>query len=189
MKIGVLLVALPLLVAQSAVLIEGTASNKVTHAGIPGVIVKLESPSKRAYVCTSDAAGAFRFGDVPDGDYTATVEAPPGFLEPRPWPVHVAAQSKPPTLELSLLPLATLRGRVVDAERRPVPGVRVELFRVHYAGGSFMITDSEGRFVADGLVPGAYRLRARPVLEGTPLAARIKSVSPLPAKTDRKSVV
>jgi hypothetical protein len=46
-----------------------------------------------------------------------------------------------------------------------------------------MITDSEGRFFADSLVPGAYRLRARPVLAGTPLAARIKGVSPLPAKS------
>ena len=183
MKIGVLLVALPLLVAQSAVLIEGTASNKVTHAGIPGVILKLESLSKRVYTCTSDAGGAFHIAGVPDGDYTATVEAPPGFLEPRPWPVHVAAESKPPALQISLLPLATLRGLVVDAERRPVPGVRVELFRVYYAGGDLMITDSEGRFVADRLVPGAYRLRARPVLAGTPLAARIKSVSPLPAKS------
>ena len=70
MKAAVLLLAVPLLAAQDCAVIEGTASNKVTHAGIPGVAVKLAAPSaadKPLYSATSDASGAFRLDGVKDG--------------------------------------------------------------------------------------------------------------------------
>jgi hypothetical protein len=190
MKAAGLLIAVPLLAAQPGSTVEGTAFNRVTRTGIPNASIKLAAvsvPDKQLYSATSDAAGAFRIEDVGPGQYIATFGVPHGFLEPQRWepaskPFHVAAGGNPVKLQIPLMPLGSLRGRVLDSDGRPVPRVRVELYQVHYAGGAIMTTDSEGRFSADALMPGAYHLRARPVLADTPLARQQKDVSPIPTQ-------
>lgn len=53
-------------------------------------------------------------------------------------------------------PLATVSGRVVNArEGSPVPGARVVLDSTDHAG----VTDPEGRFTFEGLLPGPYVIR------------------------------
>jgi hypothetical protein len=87
MKAALLWIAAPLLFAQSGGVIEGTASNKVTHAGVGGVAIKLaaaSAPGKQLHVAKSDAAGAFRIEGVTEGDYVASFDAPAGFAISRP---------------------------------------------------------------------------------------------------------
>lgn len=185
-----LFLAVPLLLAQNGAVVEGTVANKVTHAGLPGVTIRIAAaanPDKELYRAQSDASGAFRIDGVPDGDYVAQFDAPPGFNAPEfwePWrkPFHVAAGIDPVRLNVPITPLGSLRGRVLDPDGRPAPRVRVELFRAHALSGAILITDEQGRFSQSGLTSGAYLLRARPILAGTPLAEREKQLTALPPK-------
>lgn len=163
MYAGVFLAILPLLALQNGIMIEGTASNRVTDAGVPGVTVKLaaaSAPLKILHAAKSDATGVFRFEGVAGGDYVASFEAPHGFIAPSPWdpaskPFHVADGGGSVKLQIPMLPLSSLRVRVVDGNGQPVPRVRVEVFIATGGGGSIGTTDADGRFSPDGLMPGA----------------------------------
>jgi hypothetical protein len=187
MSIAVLL--LVLIEAQNAGTIEGIAANRITGAGVPNVTVKVSAvaaPMRAVSVVTTDATGAFRIDHVPEGDYVASFDAPRGFMAPSGGdaaykPFHVAGGGKPVKLHVPIVPLAMLRGRVLDVDRRPVPSVRVELFMATGNGGDISTTDAAGRFSFERILPGAYKLRARPVLPGSPLAQRSKEVSPISA--------
>jgi hypothetical protein len=180
---AVLLLAAPL-VAQNGAVIEGVAFNKITKAGVPGVGIRVTGNGKQ-YQARSDASGTFRIEGVADGVYTAMFDSPIGFIPPRPWeaagkPFNVAAGSTAVKLDVPMTPMGKLSGRVLDPDGKPAAHVPVEIFRVHGASGSFPTTDEKGRFHEENIVPGAYRIRARPVLAGTPLAKQTGKVSPLP---------
>jgi hypothetical protein len=64
--------------------------------------------------------------------------------------------------------MASLRGRVFDPEGRPLQGTRVELFRTYGSSSHTLTTDAEGGFSEKAIVPGVYRLRARPYAPFTP---------------------
>ena len=185
MNAAVLFFAVPLLAAQDAAVVEGTAFNRLTHAGLAGVTVHLAAPpqsSDTLYSATTDAAGAFRIEGVKPGEYVTRFEAPRGFQAPNFWdpqcrPFHVAA-GNPTRLDIPVAPLGSVRGRVFDPDGQPVPRIRVELFRIHAASGSILTTDSEGGFFADNLGTGAYQLRARPALAGTPLGQKPENIVP-----------
>lgn len=189
MKALLLLAGVPLLFAQDAAVIEGSAFNRLTNAPVAGVVVELalaSATAERLYTATSDATGAFRIADVKEGDYVASFQAPRGYLPPQTAdpeckPFH-AARGAIVRLKVPMRPLGSVRGRVLDPDGKPVPRVRVELFKVHYAGGAIMTTDARGEFSEDGLIPGYYQLRARPVLPGTPLGRKPEDVSPLAPK-------
>jgi hypothetical protein len=188
-KAAFLFLGVSLLWAQDVGVVEGAAFNRVTQAGVSGVAVKLAASSacdKPQYLVTSNATGAFQFDGVKEGDYLPTFEAPHGYLaphraDPASRPFHVA-RGAVVHLPVPLTPLGSLRGRVLDAGGQPVARVRVELFRVHAMSGAVMTTDANGQFSQDGLVPGAYQLRARPVLAGTPLGRKPENISPLAPK-------
>jgi len=190
MKVGVLTIAIPVVFAQNSGVIEGTTFNTITHAGVPGISIKLATvtdPYRPLRVVVSDAVGAFRIDGLKDGDYVAAVTVSKGFLLaesclPLCKPFHVSTGSSVVKLQIPVRPGGSLRGRVIDAEGRPASGVRVELFMVHYFSGYEFTTDSEGRFFWDGLEPGTYRLRARPVFAGTSSTQAAKVRSPLPEK-------
>ena len=190
MKASLVFFALPLFAAQNGGVVEGTAFNRMTRAAVAGATVKLASasePGHPLYESRSDAMGAFRIADLPDGEYVPAFDAPDGFMAPASGDpcrkvLRVSAAAGPAKLEAPLRPLGNLRGRVVDPQGHPAPQVLVELFMVHDWSGHVLTTDAEGRFFAKGITPGAYRLRARPVLAGTPLASRRDAVTPLPGK-------
>src|SRR5262249_21040798 len=58
-------------------------------------------------------------------------------------------------LTVKLQPCGSASGRWVDADGQPVAGARVHVSTMHgLAGGQEIITDKEGRFRIEGLVPG-----------------------------------
>jgi len=81
---GILMVAIPLLAAESAT-IEGIALNRLTQVAVPGVTIKLallSAPNEQIYTVTSDAEGEFRIENAKDGDYVASFDPPPGYQVP-----------------------------------------------------------------------------------------------------------
>jgi len=190
MKSALLFLAVPLFAAQNGGVVEGTAFNRMTRAAVAGATVKLavaSMPGHPLHEAKSDATGAFRITDLPDGDYVPSFDAPDGFMAPASGDpcrrvLHVSVAAGPAKLEAPLRPQGNLRGRVLDPQGHPAPRVRVEFFTVHDWSGHILTTDGEGRFFAKGIMPGAYRLRARPVLAGTPLGTKSDALTPLPAK-------
>jgi RNA polymerase sigma factor (sigma-70 family) len=99
----------------------------------------------------TEADGGFRFRSAPAGETTLIVEAERHALESR--PVRLGAGLPP--LEIRLGPGRTIRGRVVDAQERPVAGAFVAVS--HWSGGNgpetvtwHTQTAADGRFVWDG---------------------------------------
>ena len=175
------LLALPLIAAADGT-VEGLAFNRLTRAGAPGVTVRLAAvanPGKAIYTTKSEAGGAFRFENVPEGDYILQVDWPEGFLPPHNLrPFHAGALGA--KVEIPLEPEGNVRGRVLDPQGRPVAGMRVELFRTYGESGHFLTTDADGRFSEKNIVPGLYNLRARPIVEGSILGRKAENLTPLP---------
>lgn len=111
--------------------------------------------------------GAFRFPEVPRGDYQVIVEAPEGASTVR---VSVAEGGRA-EVQVELLPRVTVRGKVIDAETgAPVPGMRVsmvaagqvQVFTVVDHVGAGEVTDAEGRFEIAQVPAGALRVTILP---------------------------
>jgi len=64
-------------------------------------------------------------------------------------------------------PGSTLRGRLLDGDGRPMPGIRVQLLRLRYLGIYETDTDREGRFAFENVRPTLYAIMAKP---GEPIA-------------------
>jgi hypothetical protein len=144
--------------AQSAAVVEGMVTDSVTHAGIAGVSVTLWR-NQQSYKATTDSSGTFVINDVNPGEYNYRFEKDgydprelPTFGQPR-LRVGAAGTFRADT---EIAALATLRGRVLDAEGKPAPKVSVELPFDHQE------TDTEGRFEFHNVRPGDYTLRAVP---------------------------
>src|SRR5580658_4354137 len=80
----------------------------------------------------------------------------------------------PTQVNVQLVPWATLRGRVVNEDGTPVPGVRVNIDPRSRFDDE--VTNEKGEFVLAEMVAGTYALAARPetkirVQDGVRLAA------------------
>lgn len=151
-----------ILVGQSATF-EGTVLNSATHAGLGDVGVTLWTQRGVSYKATTDGSGVFRFAGVPPGEYSLRFQKSgfeqldqPGFGRPL---LRVGAAGALHR-DAELVPLAILRGRVLDPEGRPAAHVAVTLGHREPAE-----SDAEGAFELDDLRPGTYTLRAAPKVE------------------------
>jgi hypothetical protein len=155
-----------LLLTSSALLaqvVEGSVVNSATGAPIAGASVSIEIQGKAAYHATSNDQGVFRIEDVADGTYTASA-GKPGFRRPQdalPSPFRVAAGLNPISLQIPLVPMAKVSGRVLDANDKPVPHADVLLLQGTMAGEGHT-TDAEGGFSFGEMQPGSYFLSAQP---------------------------
>jgi protocatechuate 3,4-dioxygenase beta subunit len=153
----------PLLCAQSTGSISGRITNILTGAGIEGVKVRaacLPGGSTRCrdagVTAVSDTAGAFHLSALPDARYLMSIEKD-GFS----WSesgLHIATVSAAGDthFDLKLTPLASLHGRVVDPDGKPVAGITVQ------SGlGPTAITDDQGAFAFKRLNPSTYQLLAK----------------------------
>jgi hypothetical protein len=171
-----LLIGIPfaaVLLAQSGAPVEGVVTSGLTHTGLAGVGVTVESTSGRhiTYTTTSNADGSFRIGSIgQDGEYKASfVKAgyrslPPGH--PSLSPFHLAAATGTVRLQVELSPYAQFRGRVLDADGRPAPQARVELLGPE---GTWVVTvaaGKDGSFVYQNSLPTpGFVMRAIPLKE------------------------
>lgn len=164
-----LVAAWPAILLGQGGVVEGTVTNSVTHAGIEGVEVTMQSTAARndqSYTATTDASGGFRIEGVPDGDFRAGF-GKPGFMPvgiglPGPGPIHVSAADGPLHMQFVLAPFPKLRGRVIDGEGHPVPDANVELIHIGGGGRPRATSGKDGAFVFEQMLQGAFVLRAVP---------------------------
>jgi hypothetical protein len=144
--------------------VEGTVVNKITSAGISGATVLLLGPNRNRYEATTDLAGNFRIAGVKPGDYRPNVtkegftsdsnDALPGFSST----THVG--SDPVRMRLTLIPPATLRGRVFGVDGEPAAKINVILYPNPRA--SEAVTAEDGSFAFEDVQPGTVTLLAQP---------------------------
>ncbi len=133
--------------------ISGHVTDSVTGAGIGDVEVRacvLSSPS--AIVCQSDRdtiqhavtddLGAFRIADIPDGQYTVMPPIADGYFPTKFGPTPSIRVSGDTRFDLQLTPNASVRGRVLDPDGKPAPGIVVK-----FGPAGQKVTDENGEFV------------------------------------------
>ncbi len=152
----------PLVCAQSAGSISGLVTNSITGAGIEGVKMRAACLRGGATRCAdaeaaaiSDTAGAFRLSALPDGRYLMTARKEGFVWSESGFHMATVSASGDVRFDLNLTPQASLHGRVVDPEGKPVAGITVQF------GFATAMTDDEGAFAFHKLNPGSYQLSAR----------------------------
>jgi hypothetical protein len=159
--------------------VEGTVINPATGAGIAGAKVVFSSGPRSQYESTSDATGHFRISGMAPGTYRPSAEkdgfaSPPLDLNPLTSllvsGVRVAAGPDPLALDLKLVPLNTVAGRVFGPDGKPLAGAEVSLNPNITA--DMAVTDKEGRFRLDEIRPGSYKLIAKPPGSAVPVEAK-----------------
>jgi hypothetical protein len=180
--IGWLALSLARLPAQNSGAVDGRVIDSATHLGIGGVKVEVtaaDGDGETVRSATTDAGGAFHVGLLAPGKYTACFQRD-GYGDPQSdddveLPFAIPGSGEPARLGVELTPRSTLRGRLLDADGRPMPRIRMQLLRLHYLGVYATDTDAEGRFAFENVRPTAYTIAAKPADSGnvrTPPPAR-----------------
>jgi protocatechuate 3,4-dioxygenase beta subunit len=153
--------------ARPAVSVAGTVHIARTSRPCPGGTIFLgsaELEKKDAFAASSPltADGAFRFVGVPAGTYALRVECRDCIA--REFPSIRVADQEVEALELEVESGVVLTGKVVDAAGRPLAERAVSLvFEASAADAALAMSarsDADGKFRLNGLVPGAYLVRA-----------------------------
>jgi 5-hydroxyisourate hydrolase-like protein (transthyretin family) len=170
--------AVQAMLAQS---MEVSAVNSADGTPIAGVKVELRQAGKVAGQGTTDAQGAYRFDALPDGDYTAEFTKF-GYRRLDRYtaeghPFHVAAGGNLVRVEVRLLRLGKISGRVIGAGK-PVALADVQLLLSGNFIGQNTRTDSKGEFHFVDVDPGTYILSARAT----------KASAPPPAEEDGRKL-
>lgn len=180
--------------------IEGRVTNAQTGDGIPSASVRL-APMRMAasgtgsseLTTTTGVDGSFHFDAVAPGTYFAVVESN-GFVgsgsRPALRSVSVGAGQQVSNVAISLMPQATVSGKVVDDEGTGQAGARVEAFAEHVVRGKAQLfrvsqttADKSGVYNVRGLSPGKYYLVAelsgKPPVKTEPKAAKTDGQPPM----------
>jgi hypothetical protein len=162
----------------SAQVVEGSVSNSVTRIGVSDVQVRLQKtrepngaiglPTQEQqvaeaqqdpYEALTDISGKFRIEGVKDGKYNVTwfregfMPVSSGFTQ-----VEVKA-GDPLEVELKMMPLGRVTGRVLDGKKQPVPGAKLELSSIS-SGANTRVADDDGTFTIENVGGGTYTLLA-----------------------------
>jgi 5-hydroxyisourate hydrolase-like protein (transthyretin family) len=160
----------PALFAQNSGSVEGSVINSATRLGVDGVKVEVtqqdQGDVRQIQGVESDASGRFRVPGLSPGKYLATFEKE-GFADPQSdgtAEIHftITGGAQPASIKVELMPRSTLRGRILDADGKPMPKMRVRLLRIRYPGAYEAETDKEGRYVFENVRPTAYVIAAIP---------------------------
>ena len=136
--------------------VGGTVLNALTGEPVRRAAVTI--PQSAAL---SDAAGAFRFCQLPAGWYYANAEKP-GFVASG---VRVAVGPSREDVVLRLQPLSVITGKVVNADGEPLQNALIQMLSIQVLEGrrkvrveSAVATDDPRRISAAGPFPGQYYL-------------------------------
>jgi hypothetical protein len=131
------------LMAQSAAVVEGRIVSAATGQPLKRAIVTLTGipssiqPVAESYACLSDADGRFTVKDVVPGAYQASASRT-GYWNEKP---GVARQLKAlpgqrvAGIEIRLVPLGAISGRIVDENGAPVDRANLTVMRYQYTSG------------------------------------------------------
>jgi hypothetical protein len=158
----ILLMAAAALHAQTGVAVTGKVVSTTGNKVVKHAVVTLRG--EETYLCQSDANGQFSIKDVVPGRYE--VETAHEGFQAKPEPA-VTIGPGPATLELHLVPLALISGRVVDELGDPVPNAEVDAMHYRYLGGKKQLrstarakTNDRGEYLIADLAPSRYYVRA-----------------------------
>jgi hypothetical protein len=147
--------------------VEGRVVDETTGLGLGAVQVWLEAlppdpgappiPSRVTPDVVTEDSGAFHFADAPNGSYLVQLQKA-GYegvsRTMQAYLIHVPGETH---VDLKMRRLLSLRGRVVDSNKNPVPGLTV-IAEGEWPRTRNAVTDADGAFVLEGLSPGAYVL-------------------------------
>src|ERR1022692_189678 len=143
--------------------VQGEVRNSVSGMPIERAHVSLRrynSGGFDKYGALTNAEGKFRITGVPAGSYQVTLErvgyVPP--LEVTRGTVTLSPDEKKDNLQLKLVPLGAISGRVLDADGQPVEGLQVHAEQGERTMRSGA-TDDRGQYRIGGLGPGGDRGR------------------------------
>ncbi|MDQ1558558.1 MAG: hypothetical protein QOD32_1618 [Pyrinomonadaceae bacterium] len=128
---------------------------------LAGIKVTARS-GKRTFEALTDARGKYELKDLPPGNYQVT-PAYPAHLSAADGssPARVSARGCA-ELDFHTYSNVSLKGRVLDAEGRPLPGFKVALIAADGAEttseGNYTFTDQEGHYVLPAIPAGRYLL-------------------------------
>jgi len=159
-----------------AQVLEGSVSNSVTRMGVSDVQVRLQrtelprgiSPltdlqllteaQLDPYEALTDVSGKFRIEGVKDGKYGVTFFRE-GFLASGGSRRVEVKAGDPLELELKMMPLGRVTGRVLDGKGHPVSGARLVLSGTA-VGTQSRVADENGEFAMENVGSGTFTLMA-----------------------------
>lgn len=120
----------------------------------------------------TDASGIFHFSNVPAGMYSATATKP--LFQTRAEFIEVG--NAPKNIQISLIRLSAVAGKVIDADGNPIRGVNIVMYRLQILDGRRSIspfrsitTGDLGEYRLWNIAPGNYLLKAAGRGSGTGL--------------------
>ena len=174
-----LLCAAPAAIQAAGGTISGTVRSTKTGEPLKSVQVSLSFASDSGTAplhATTGPAGEFLYTELPAGQYRLQFRKS-GY---RKFPaaaeiVSVTDDEDVPALDVGLVPAAVISGRVVDAEREPVPDARVHAYALRHRGDRVILSpvaraqaDDLGEYRLYNLAAGKYVISASPPRLGTP---------------------
>jgi hypothetical protein len=180
---------------QKPLTVEGTVLNSVTQAPLRKVEVtlangqisqemaamirqssggapppQLPQVTTRTFAAVTDAAGKFRFEQVPAGTWWLRARKPgfeDGRYPPRHGSLHLAAGQEMAPVDIRLVPYGTLSGHILDEDGEPFPTAMVSALSYRYDSGHRRLTpadttetNNKGEFSLAKIPPGRYFLSA-----------------------------
>jgi Carboxypeptidase regulatory-like domain len=131
------------------------------RVGLRGVEIAVEGPGGQRFSATTDDDGAFTIAGRLEGPYTVRALLPPGLPAKAAQEV-VVPPGKCAGADFEVSFLASLSGRLIDADGKPVGSRWIELLPAAESRsgerGERRITASDGTFSFSDLPPGDYRL-------------------------------
>ncbi len=175
--------------------LSGRVLNSVTKAAVPGVPILLCNRSMAPPFCeiqsapVTDDSGAFHIDGLRQGQYTVSAMPSAGFspLSLLPKQINLSGDER---VDLEITPLANLRGKVLDPDGDPAPGVVVALDRLdcdNCTAIDVSITNEDGEFAFEKLEPsGGLVLSASPKGTADPQSEQRVVTTYYPSVIDRE---
>jgi uncharacterized protein (DUF2141 family) len=134
---------------------------------VRNAVMQFQFSSRKNFVAFTDAAGRFRIENLPPGKYSLNIGRDDYFDAKG--ADAVVLSGKTAEVALSMIPGATVSGRVRNPAGRPMPNATVTAYELSYQNGlpilhptEEAITDDRGDYRIFWLPPGEYYIGAMP---------------------------